>query len=295
LNEATAVVVLFAGALGDFLLALPALRLLRRRHAGAPLALAVRAPLVALAARAAAADRVAALDDPAMAVLLGGGEPPGWWPRGARLYSWFGADDPAIRGRLAGLVVGADFLRVERGEDGAHAAVAYAAAVGESRPWKDLVSLGRFPGAASEAPGRLIVHRGAGGPAKRWTADGFAAVTAWWREQGGRVIDLLGPAEERTEPLPGAEPWRDRPLTEVADLLVQGGSYVGNDSGPTHLAAALGLGGAVLFGPTDPARWRPLSASLAVFRASPHACRPLGFDDPPPRAVVACLARGPLP
>ena len=81
----------------------------------------------------------------------------------------------------------------------------------------------------------------------------------------------------------------------VAELLGQGGVYVGNDSGPSHLAAALGLGGAVLFGPTDPARWRPLSPSLAVFRATPRACRALGFDEPPVQAVVECLARGPLP
>jgi len=55
------VVVLFAGALGDLLLALPALRVLRRRHQRQRLVLGVRAPLVALARRAACADGVAAL------------------------------------------------------------------------------------------------------------------------------------------------------------------------------------------------------------------------------------------
>ncbi|HWP66633.1 MAG TPA: hypothetical protein VNO26_12045, partial [Candidatus Limnocylindria bacterium] len=136
LSEANAVLVLFAGALGDFLLALPALRLLRRRHAGQRLVLGVRAPLGALAERAACADAVAALDDPATAVFLGGGDAPSWWLERPGLYSWFGGDDPDVRGRLAAHAASAHFLRVERGAGSVHAAAAYAASIGEMRSWE---------------------------------------------------------------------------------------------------------------------------------------------------------------
>jgi heptosyltransferase-3 len=295
-GEATAVVVSFAGALGDFVLALPTLRLLRRRHRGCWLVLAVRAPLVALAARAGCADRVARLDDPEMAALLGGGDAPTWWPGRPRLYSWFGADDASIQARLRAHAAEAVFLRVERGAGRVHAACAYAESVGERRSWQELVALaGLAPGVPFDAGGPLVVHRGAGSPAKRWSADGFAEVARWWCEQGGEVVDLLGPAEAEMTALPGSLALRDAPLPAVIDLLARADAYVGSDSGPSQLAGAVGTGGVVLFGPTDPARWRPPSRRLAVVRALPASCGPRGFDDPPARVVIEHLAKTALP
>jgi hypothetical protein len=298
LNEANAVVVLFAGALGDLLLALPALRVLRRRHQRQRLVLGVRAPLVALARRAACADGVAALDEPSMAVLLGGGGAPAWWPEQPMLYSWFGADDADVRRRLAAHAADVSFLRVERGEGTPHAAGAYAAAVGVSLSWEELVPLGRIPHGeevATRGAPQLVVHRGAGAAAKRWDAEGFAEVAGWWRARGGEVVDLLGPAEESLAPLPDARTLRDAPLAEVVEALAGAAAYVGNDSGPSHLAGALGTAGVVLFGPTDPARWRPLSSRLDVLRAPADAWTPDGFRLPPARDVVRSLARGALP
>jgi ADP-heptose:LPS heptosyltransferase len=298
LNEANAVVVLFAGALGDLLLALPALRLLRRRHQAQRLVLGVRAALVPLARRAACADAVAALDDPSMAVLLGGGVAPAWWPERPVLYSWFGADDGEVRRRLAEHAADVSFLRVERGDGTRHAAVAYAAAVGESLGWEELVPLGRLAHGGAVAPGgapQLVVHRGAGAAAKRWDTEGFAEVASWWRGRGGEVVDLLGPAEEPMAPLPDARMLRERPLADVVETLAGAAAYVGNDSGPSHLAGALGIAGVVLFGPTDPARWRPLSARLDMLRAPVEAWMPDGFRLPPARDVVRSLARAALP
>jgi heptosyltransferase-3 len=295
-SEATAVVVAFAGALGDFVLALPALRLLRRRHEGRWLVLAVRAPLVALATRVGCADRVARLDDHEMAALLGGGGAPGWWPGRPRLYSWFGADDASIQARLRAHAAEAVFLRVERGEGRVHAACAYTESVGERRSWQELVALAALaPRAPSDAGRRLVVHRGAGSLAKRWGADGFAEVAHWWRGRGGEVVDLLGPAEAELPALPGAQVLRDAPLPAVIDVLARAGAYVGSDSGPSQLAGAVGTGGVVLFGPTDPARWRPPSRRLAVVRALPASCGPRGFDDPPARVVIEHLAKTALP
>jgi ADP-heptose:LPS heptosyltransferase len=50
----------------------------------------------------------------------------------------------------------------------------------------------------------------------------------------------------------------------VAALLSQADLYLGNDSGISHLAGAVGARGVVLFGPTRPHQWRPLGGNLLV-------------------------------
>jgi len=57
---------------------------------------------------------------------------------------------------------------------------------------------------------------------------------------------------------------RDWTLPEIAALLGHARAAVGNDSGPTHLAAAVGCPTVAIFGPTDPAVWAPVGARVAV-------------------------------
>jgi hypothetical protein len=121
----------------------------------------------------------------------------------------------------------------------------------------------------------------------RWPVGG-----APWR-RGRR--SARAPAEESLAPLPDARTRAGRAAREVVEALAGAAAYVGNDSGPSHLAGALGTAGVVLFGPTDPARWRPLvGASRRAARAS-DAWTPDGFRLPPARDVVRSLARGALP
>ena len=116
----------------------------------------------------------------------------------------------------------------------------------------------------------LIVHPGSGGSAKRWSEAGFLEVARRWRHRGGVVRVVLGPAE-RDEvsrwPVDGIV--LDPSLEQLAGLLPSGEAYLGNDSGVSHLAAVSGARGAVLFGPTDPELWRPLSNDLRVVRPRP--------------------------
>jgi len=59
-------------------------------------------------------------------------------------------------------------------------------------------------------------------------------------------------------------------LPTVAAIARIATAFVGNDSGVSHLAAAVGASGIVIFGPTDPARWRPLgSRTINVLRREP--------------------------
>src|SRR5206468_9381825 len=95
-NEASTArtVVLFPGALGDFLLALPALRMLRQRHAPAPYVFVVNGWLSDLVRLTGVAETVVCLEEAAAVGLFGGATPPAWISGRPRVYSWLGTRDP---------------------------------------------------------------------------------------------------------------------------------------------------------------------------------------------------------
>lgn len=53
-------------------------------------------------------------------------------------------------------------------------------------------------------------------------------------------------------------------LELLAGLIAEAGLFVGNDSGVSHLAAAVGAKTLALFGPTNPALWRPLGENVRI-------------------------------
>ena len=81
-------------------------------------------------------------------------------------------------------------------------------------------------------------------------------------------------------------------IRDSAALLAGAALYLGNDSGISHLAAAVGAPGVVLFGPTDARRWRPLSPAIVALQA--RSTRPDGIDLralPAQRVIAACQRR----
>jgi ADP-heptose:LPS heptosyltransferase len=294
------VAVVFPGALGDLLLALPALRLVRARHAGAHLTLVVNGSLVSLASLVDVADAVASLDDRDGARLFGGDELPTWLAGQPTLYSWIGSGDAALRARLSGATRSAHFHRVEQGPGERHVAAEYIRALGlvpalpepapaRIRPPASGLAAGLL---ARLAPPVLAVHPGAGSRAKRWDTAGFVQVANWWRSAGGTAVIVAGPAEAGEAPMLGPPEARDWPLPDVAALLSGAALYLGNDSGISHLAAAVGAPGVVLFGPTDARRWRPLSPVIVALQA--RSTRPDGIDMralPAQRVIAACQRR----
>jgi ADP-heptose:LPS heptosyltransferase len=57
------------------------------------------------------------------------------------------------------------------------------------------------------------------------------------------------------------------PLSEIKSLIAGAALYVGNDSGPAHMAAALGVRAVVIFGASDPAIWGPWRTASEVVTA----------------------------
>ncbi|MFZ2063231.1 MAG: glycosyltransferase family 9 protein [Candidatus Binatus sp.] len=83
---------------------------------------------------------------------------------------------------------------------------------------------------------------------------------------------VLGPAESSMEPVfreAGVPVLKDLDLPTVAAVARLASAFVGNDSGVSHLAAAVGAPGVVIFGPTDPVRWRPRGSQICVLRREP--------------------------
>ena len=132
----------------------------------------------------------------------------------------------------------------------------------------------------------IAIHPGSGGAHKCWPAHSFAAVIEqlWNPHRPYRhshsVLLLAGPADqERLHDILNSigyppEPAMlrtlvDAPLLEVAQQLQQCKCYLGNDSGITHLAAMLGVPTVALFGPSNPAIWRPQGPSVCVIREQP--------------------------
>jgi heptosyltransferase-2 len=116
---------------------------------------------------------------------------------------------------------------------------------------------------AREAVGEkdfLVVAPGAGGRSKRWAPGRFAEVVSGVVSLVP-VVTLLGPAElDPPDPslrLPGTRVLECPGPSLLLGVLALARAYVGNDSGVTHLAAALGTPVVALFGPTDVRRWAP--------------------------------------
>jgi ADP-heptose:LPS heptosyltransferase len=145
----------------------------------------------------------------------------------------------------------------------------------------------------------LVLHPGSGGQRKRWSRAGFAKIAERWSRRGGRVVVLLGPAEQDEKAVfecRGVDVLSELDLVDVAVLLSIAGAYLGNDSGVSHLAAAMGARGLALFGPTDPVRWRPLSRRIETVRLRPwSSCEesaPLAIVDAVEDALVRSAGAG---
>ena len=106
--------------------------------------------------------------------------------------------------------------------------------------------------------GATLIHAGSGSPAKNWPIQRFVVVAQRLGALGHRVAWIRGPAEaDLPAEIPPAQVI-DRPtLQALASTLGQSRLYIGNDSGVSHLAAAVGAPAVVLFGPTSATWWRP--------------------------------------
>ena len=145
-----------------------------------------------------------------------------------------------------------------------------------------------LPNGPRETEVTAMIHPGSGGSKKNWPLERF-------RRLADRLIALrlqatwiVGPAE--TESPEFADLTREEncavcpALTDLATMLSAARLYVGNDSGITHLAAAVGAPVVALFGPSDAAVWAPRGANVRTIVS------PTGRVADIPLADVAAVA-----
>lgn len=124
------------------------------------------------------------------------------------------------------------------------------------------------------AHGAVVLHVGAGGETKRWPVERWRELAGALRASGRPARVIGGPVEAQRmsaseRSVFGAMQGRTvEALEELAAELAGARVVVGNDSGPAHLAAQLGVPTVAIFGPTDPAVWSPVGPRVEVARAA---------------------------
>lgn len=126
----------------------------------------------------------------------------------------------------------------------------------------------------------IAVHAGATKDYKKWPREHFAAMTAALLQQNQQVV-FVGAGQDATETaevlalidtadtdIQPLNLCNQMSLAELAAFFKRIIAFIGNDSGPSHLAAAMGVPGFVIFGPTDVSIWGPLSSRTEVIKGS---------------------------
>lgn len=119
----------------------------------------------------------------------------------------------------------------------------------------------------------LLLHPGSGSPRKNWPIERFVALAELAeRDTAWTPVFLLGEADETArialEQLrPTAYTLTGLDLIQVAQVVSNARVHVGNDSGITHLAAALSVPTIALFGPSSSTQWGPRGKSVSILDA----------------------------
>jgi ADP-heptose:LPS heptosyltransferase len=282
------ILVLRGGALGDFIVTLPALALLRRRWPAAKIELVGNATAARLAQARGLLDAVHSQHEARWSALCGEGVLPG------SLASWIGEYDLVInywpdpggdlRKRFP-VREGQMFLHAEAMPARAPAASHYCGplrtlGMDESACWFPLAKWSNPPPGAGAG---IAIHPGSGSPRKNWQAENWRALIP---QLPGPITLIVGEAETEywsrdalaaESAMNGAGAPRpqtceillNRPLEELVAHFAGCRLFLGHDSGVSHLAAACGVPCVLLFGPTEPAMWAPPAPNVRALRRSP--------------------------
>src|SRR3984957_14988407 len=130
-----------------------------------------------------------------------------------------------------------------------------------------------------------VIHPVAAEPGKTWHASGFLHAARYCKETLDLdTVFIAGPGED-------LGPFREyrmvagAPLGEIKSLLRGAAMFLGNDSGPAHMAAAFGIPVVVVFGSSDAAIWHPWRTASEVVQGA------AGIQSIPDRQVLDALER----
>jgi heptosyltransferase-3 len=113
-----------------------------------------------------------------------------------------------------------------------------------------------------------VIHPVAATQEKTWPAAGFLRVAEHLRSQHQLQPVFVAAKDQDLSAFAGYETVSGAPLGDLKTLISAASLFVGNDSGPAHIAAAFGVPPVVIFGPSDPAIWGPWDTRGEVVKAS---------------------------
>jgi len=276
------VLVIRGGAIGDFILTLPAIRLIRETITGCHLEVLGYPGIMELAVKAGLADATRSLEHRSMALLFA---------KGAAIdpalveyllsfnvvVSYLFDPDGILRGQMES--IGVKTLlecphSVQPGQG--HAARQLAKPLEKLAMYLDEPDWRAPLFSVSDGPAkirRIAIHLGSGSVKKTWPVEKWQSVAEAVRQElpDVEIVLITGEAErERGISLagfPSTDHWHGLPLPELADRLSTCTLFLGHDSGISHLASACGVPCLLLFGPTDPELWAPPQTGVTVLQA----------------------------
>jgi ADP-heptose:LPS heptosyltransferase len=289
------ILILHPGALGDIILSLPAVFLLRNKFPSARIAIAGNSDYLTPAVSG-YVESVLSLSTLPLHHLYAHRPLPEsevrFWNSFDRIVSWTGAGDPEFTKNfqkihsnvciaswrpmlgeprhVSQLFVDSLGADISQGKNAEPARISLdSKVVEEGNQW--LVSHGW-----NGCDPLMALHPGAGSTTKRWPVARFLELARHLVFQKRRRLLIIegqaepGLADEIARALPEAAAIRAQSLNLnlLAAVIAQCATFIGNDSGIAHLAAALGIRSVVLFGPTLPRHWAPLGQHVTVLRKS---------------------------
>jgi heptosyltransferase III len=291
------ILVLRGGALGDFIVTLPALALLRQRWPDARIEIVGNATAAQLGLNRGLVNAVHSQHDARWSALFSDAAlPPPLqeWLRTFDLVLSYWPDPTGELRRRFPLHSAQVFLSADAMPALAPAAAHYCEPL-RALGLQPSTYLFRLDPASSGTPlprtGAIAIHPGSGSPRKNWPLEN-------WRQLVGLVGDryslIIGEAEAAQEEVMRGWPnavqqvFVDRPLEELVCCFSECNLFLGHDSGISHLAAACGARCLLLFGPTEPRIWAPPAPNVLVVQRGPDPGS-IPLDDVV-RAAAAALA-----
>jgi heptosyltransferase-2 len=295
------ILVIRGGAIGDFVLTLPAIRALRQTLPACSLEILGYRHITELALHGGPepgttyADAVRSIEYGPLAAFFarGGKLAPdlcAYFAGFQQVVSWLFDPDGIFAANLERAGV-RNYLGVyEKITDQPHASLQLARGLERMAIFPDDQATRLFPDAASTDAARAwlagrdvendarplaAIHPGSGSPRKNWPIGNWQRLADRIADAGSRLLLIGGEADTALlDPLAKAlaihQPLiaRNLPLPALAALLARCAAFFGHDSGISHIAAAAGTSCTLLFGPTDPAVWAPLGENVRIIRAA---------------------------
>lgn len=291
------ILIIRGGAIGDFILTLPALALVREAFPAAHIEIIGYRHIIALAEGRFYADTSRSIEyGPLAGFFARNGtldeELREYFAGFQQVISYLFDPDGIFETNLARAGVKHFLNAYVRIDDTAHAAQQLARPLQGLALYLESHASVFHPSAEDhEAAGRInahdsfiAVHPGSGGAKKNWPAERWRELIEQLLGENRRIVMVGGEAdgtplaELETAFTGRVQILRDLPLPHLGALLGRSSLFIGHDSGISHLAAAAGAPCVLLFGPTDPTVWAPANQGVRVIEAPDGALQQLPVD-----------------